>query len=72
MFLLRFDPLRRRFQKWGKREIVFLGFLKNFGWWFDWFLLLNYDLANPNIYMKDYHSFLRNMYVLNQMISLEN
>ena len=21
MFLLRFDPLRRRFQKWGKREI---------------------------------------------------
>ena len=50
----------------------FLGFLKNFGWWFDWFLLLNYDLANPNIYMKDYRGFLRNMYVLNQMISLEN
>ena len=71
MFLLRFDPLRRRFQKWGNVKF-FLGFLKNFGWWFDWFLLLNYDLANPNIYMKDYRGFLRNMYVLNQMISLEN
>ena len=71
MFLRRFDPLRRRFRKWGKREF-FLGFLKNFGWRFDWFLLLNYDLANPNIYMKDYRGFLRNMYVLNQMISLEN